>query len=76
MSEMRTKILSLFLLRVSDDGEISISGVHLTREKAESTLIDDFEHIWEDEGRPDSIEKLNEMWDWEAVVAETELYDS
>ena len=39
-------------------------------------MIDDFEHIWEDEGRPDSIEKLNEMWDWEAFVAETELYNS
>jgi len=74
---MRIKTMGVFVAYVvSDDGEITITGVYLTREKAEAALIDDFEHIWEDEGRPDSIEKLNELWDWEAVVAESELYNS
>ena len=37
-------------------------------------MIDDFEHIWEDEGRPDSIEKLTELWHWESFVAENLNY--
>jgi hypothetical protein len=44
--------------------------------KADAALIDDCEHIPEDEGRPDYIEKLNEPWDWEAFVAETKVYNS